>query len=156
MENIPHFGLNPPKFSVGNNVQRFFQRLEAFVAIQHREYTEQQTVNLIANLLCNRSFDYFNSLSPVTKQNYNATKTAIINHYDCTRSVIKIWSLLNNRKQLLNENITDYYDALITIARDIQILPDNLFYLFLNGIHKETKEYLTLLPNSPRQYRTLS
>ena len=72
------FGINPPKFAVGNNVRQFFQRFEAFIAIYNRPFTQEQTVNLIASLLCNRSFAYFNSLSHVTKQNYNETKRAII------------------------------------------------------------------------------
>ena len=50
MENSGWLGLSPPKFAVGQNVQQFFQRLEAFIAIQNRQFTEEQTVNLIANL----------------------------------------------------------------------------------------------------------
>ena len=149
MENFGLLGLSPPKFAVGQNVQQFFQRLEAFIAIQNRQFTEEQTVNLIANLLCNRSFDYLHSLPAETKQNYNATKTAIIHHYNLTRSATKQWSLLNNRLQLWNEDVTSYYDGLLSLANEIEINQDTILHIFLNGLSDNIKHYITLLPHPP-------
>ena len=136
--------LSPPKFTVGQNVQHFFQRIEAFFAAQNRHFTEVQQVNIIGNLLCDRSFVFLNALPAETKQNYNATKTAIINHYRHTRSSTKQWSLIHHRKQLWNEDVTSYYDSILSMANEIEINQDIVLYIFLNGIHHKTKEYINL------------
>ena len=150
MEQGARFNIFPPSFDVRNkNAKRFYKRFERFIAVQKENFNDALKINLLANLLCDRSFDFFESLPADTKQNYDETETAILNHYNYARSETKQWSLLNNRRQLLNEDVTQYYDQLISMASEINVIPENILYLFLNGIHSDIKHYVTLLPNPP-------
>ena len=81
MDNFENFrGIYPPTFEIGvNNVKRFFKRFERYISVQNRVYDDQLKVNVQGNLLCDRSFDYFELLPEETKQVYEDTKRNIIN-----------------------------------------------------------------------------
>ena len=129
MDNFRRFEtIFPPKFNVGStNIKRFFKRFERYISVQNGNWNDQLKVNFLGNLLCNRSFDYFELIPDETKQVYEDTKENIIAHYDQSRSDLKQWSLLNRRRQLLNENVTSFYDDLISIMHKLW-LPKRYYY----------------------------
>ena len=49
----------------------------------------------------------------------------------------------------MNENVTSYYDDLISIASEIEVPLENMLNMFLNGLNNEIKNYILLLPNPP-------
>ena len=144
-------GLKPPKFEAkSGNIQTFFSRYEKYLQ-QYPEIRDEQKVAFLGTLLCDQSLEFLDSL-PVGS--YRVVKTRLVDHYRRQGSLPTQWARLTNRRQEKGETETQYYDALILLAKEVEITEDQLMLIFLNGLPSRVHQYIRQGPTTVRTLRT--
>ena len=147
------FGLRPPRFEARKSaVRKFFSRFDKYIA-NNPQWNDADKVTYLGNLIDDEALDYFDDLDDAVKLDYDRTKQEFIDHYATTNPAPTQWSLMTKRKQLPNESITEYHDALLRLSREVDIPAQQLLFIFLNGLPEATKNHIALSPEQPDDLR---
>ena len=147
------YGLRPPRFEARiSDIRKFFSRYDKFVA-QNPNWDDEQKVTYLANLLDDEALDFFDELHAAIRADYEHTKLELIEHYKPVAPQTTQWSLMTKRQQLPTESVTEYYDALLRLAQDIQIPRQQFIFIFLDGLPEKTKTHIALATQQPENVR---
>ena len=127
---------------------RFLSRYEKFTDL-FLQWNEARKAGYLGNLLCDESLDFFDSLEDGIKRDYEAVKRELIEHYENSGNLTSKWSKLAKRKQLKGESLSQYYDALMRLATNLEIPDRQMLYFFLDGLPQKTQEYISLSADAP-------
>ena len=142
-------GLKPPRFqSFKDDINKFLSRYEKFADL-FPQWNEARKAGYLGNLLCDESLDFFDSLEDEIKGDYEAVKRELIEHYENSGNLTLKWSKLAKRKQQKGESLSQYYDALMRLASNLEIPDRQMLYFFLDGLPQKTREYISLSADAP-------
>ena len=146
-------GLRPPRFEARkSDVKKFFSRYDKFIA-NNPHWDDPTKVTYLGSLLDDESLDFFDDLEDGVQRDYDRTKQEFIDHYASTNPPPTQWSIMTKRKQLPLENITEYYDALLRLGQGIEIPPQQLLFVLLDGLPDDTKNHIALGTEEPIDVR---
>ena len=116
---------------------------------QNPTWGDAQKVPYLANLLDDGALDFFDELHAATHANYEQLKNELLDHYRSVSPQTTQWSLLTKRIQGPNETVTEYYDALLRLAKEINVPIQQFLFIFLDGLPDDTKNHIALSTHQP-------
>ena len=123
--------LRPPKFNSRiSDVRRFFSKFDKYVKVVQPPWDNEVIITMLSNLLDDKSLDFFDSLDEEIREDYDLLKEHFIEHYDSPTPITYRWSDLIQRKQTVDETVTEFHDDLVQMGRMMNI-ELKIFCIFL-------------------------
>ena len=118
MENLHMINIVPPKFNGEiDSIRLFFVRFEIYRNCFNQLWDQQLTLNMLCNLIDNKTLLIFASYPAYIHNNYERTKACLIAHFDSGKMPFMLWNELQNRQQGFLESYSSCIDGFQTNLR---------------------------------------
>src|SRR5438477_6388668 len=108
-------GKCPKNYNFGDDFRAYVARFTMYANLNNIPH--EQRAQLLFTLLDNKSFDVANNLGLHNLHEFNRVVERLISKFDPPAGELGSQLRLNSRKQLIHESLTDYFDALLLLAR---------------------------------------
>ena len=137
--------LIPPKFIAEDSCIRiFFVRYEIFRNIFNQNWNDAFSVNMLCNLVCDRTLLVITNFLPEVHNSYERTKRHLIAYFATWETNEMLWHKLNNRRQKLSQTVIEYFNDLLALNKVLQVPSHILKQIFVAGLRTEIKDYLEI------------
>ena len=138
-----------PKFGedITDDVLEFFQRFEMIVSLY--DLTSEQKARLIPVTLKNRPYTFFKTLSPITQNNYELLKTALIREFNSPELIYTKEQNLHEIKQG-TDTLNEYFTKFERITSNLKIDDKMKLQIMIQGLNDFYKKYIKL--KQPKTY----
>ena len=94
--------LTPPQFIAGDTcVRMFFVRFELFRNSFEQNWNDDLSINILCNLLCDKTLLVILNFPPAVQNSYERTKRYLITYFASGETNDMLWHELNSRQLLI-------------------------------------------------------
>ena len=137
--------LIPPKFVAGKScIHIFFVRYELYMNTVNQNWNDAFRVNMLCNLVCDKTLLVIINFSPEILNSYERTKRQLIAYLATGENNEMLWHKLNNRRQELSQTVIEFFNDLLALNKVLQVPSQILKQIFVAGLRTEIKQYLEI------------
>ena len=110
--------LTPPKFIAGETcIRMFFLRFELFWNSFEQNWSEALNINVLCNLVCNKTLLVIFSFPPEVQNSYERTKRYLVTYFSSGESNEMLWNKLNSSCQKVSQTVIEYFNELLELNK---------------------------------------
>ena len=137
--------LTPPKFIAGETcIRMFFIRYELFRNTFNQNWSDAFNINILCNLVCDKTLLVIFSFPPEVQNSYERTKRYLITYFSSGESNEMLWNKLNSSCQKVSQTVIEYFNELLELNKVLQVPRPILKQIFVAGLRPEIQKYLGL------------
>ena len=137
--------LTPPKFIAGQtDIRMFFIRFELFRNTFNQNWSDALKINILCNLVCNKTLLVILNFPPEVQNSYERTKRYLITYFASGEPNEMLWSRLTSVTQKSSQTVIDYFNEILELNKVLQIPRPILKQIFVAGVRPEIQNYLGL------------